>query len=465
MRFSPVVAIVGFLFSAAPVWAQGLPAPSAADGPQWAAVQPPVLPTAGPFDTFNRPVPLRVNAAPEQSRAMNLGMPQSLSRMPVSGPAYPMLIPPGLTQAAPLDQPITVLNAQQQGAADGQPLMPAINMSIAQLPENPPQRVPAIEMPAAPQFDQPYGGPIQQPMMNGQPYPAQMAPMGIDFDYANGLNGGMSGCDCGCETGGDWGQGAPGCGTGGALVPFAYGGIFAANNRVVSRTGAFLPFWQEQDSMLFLDFRGQWDDQDSGEANLGIGYRMFLDQWWIFGNYLYWDILSTNQDNVFHQGTLGFELLSLDWEGRLNITFPGSWDSPAKSASGLSNRTVVTRDFQERAYAGFDAEIGNRFMYWGWNDRFELRWYLGGYYYEQSAAGFPSFGGPRGRIEFRIHDLSWLGPQSRLVMGVEGSHDRLNDDQIAGFFRFQIPLGARQGRAVLDPLRRRFIDAPSRDVE
>jgi hypothetical protein len=257
---------------------------------------------------------------------------------------------------------------------------------------------------------------------------------------------------------------------GGRFLPFGHFGLRAANRRVLGDLRGFVPLWQSWDDLLFLDIRGRVDDRDAGDFNIGLGYRTFITPEWIFGGYAYYDLARSSQSNTFHQATLGVDLLSIDWDLRINGHFPGSGGETANTATGLSNGTIITNMFQERAYAGFSTEIGRRLLRWGWNDVHEVRGFLGGYYFNHRADGFGSFGGPLVRLEYRMYDIPLLGEQSRLMFGVEASYDSMRNEQVAGLFQVRIPLDwrsgrDRRGRDRLDPLRRRMLDLPMRDID
>jgi len=251
----------------------------------------------------------------------------------------------------------------------------------------------------------------------------------------------------------------------GQFLPFGSLGIKPGNHRVIASGGFFIPLWQDYDSLVFTDLSGSVDDHGAGDGYFGLGYRTYLDPQWIFGSYLYADLIGTKQNNFFGQGQLGFELLSLNWDFRVNGYAPGHASQSAESQNSLSNGTAITRNFRERAYAGFDVEIGHRFLNWGWNDKYEVRWFMGGYGFGNSSQSFPSFGGPRGRLEMRIYDLPWCGQQSRLEFGAEASYDRIRNEQFFGYLRVRIPFGPRQGRPTLDPLRRRMVDTPIHRID
>lgn len=251
----------------------------------------------------------------------------------------------------------------------------------------------------------------------------------------------------------------------GRFLPFGNFGIKVGNDRVITGGGFFLPLWQSADSLIFTELRGNVDDRDSGDGYIGLGYRTYMDPNWIFGVSVYADLMGTNQDNFFAQGQLSLELMSLNWDFRLNGYGPESTIHGTITERGISNGTVVTRDFRERAYSGFEAEIGHRFMNWGFNDKYEVRWFVGGYSFGEDSRTFPSFAGPRGRLEMRVFDLPWCGQQSRLEVGAEVSYDRVRDEQFFGYFRVRIPFGRKDGRPALDPLRRRMVDTPVHRVD
>ena len=302
--------------------------------------------------------------------------------------------------------------------------------------------------------------PLQQAQLPGtQPLPAAQEHMPLPSEPAFWSSNDALPCDAvsvlgPCDTVPD-----------GRLLPFANLAVKAGNRRVIGEARGFFPLWQDPGNLLYLDTRVRLDDHDAGDFNLGLGYRTLITPEWIFGSLIYYDLLASAQENVFHQATLGVELLSLKWDFRINGHFPQSGGASAAAATGISNGTIITNANIERAYAGFDAELGRRLLHWGWNDRFEIRWYAGGYYFNHTASGFDGFGGPKARMEFRIYDLPVFGEQSRLVLGAETSWDTMRNEQFAGFLRVRIPLGRRSGRDRIDPLRRRMLDLPVRDVD
>ena len=248
------------------------------------------------------------------------------------------------------------------------------------------------------------------------------------------------------------------------FAPFA-NFSFKGGDRVLGEGRVFVPFFQKPHGLLFVDARGQLDDREAKEGNFGLGWRSLIHPNWIFGVYGYYDVLRSAFGNTFNQGSLGAELMSLNWDFRVNGYFPDQSGKPTGAAAGVSNGTIVVNQFEERAYAGFDAEMGRRMLHWGWNDAFELRWFVGGYFFNNGATGFESFGGPQTRLEFRSYGLPWLGHQSRLEMGAEMTWDRVRNEQVFGFVRLRVPLFPSRKHQPLRPLQRRLVDLPVRDID
>src|SRR5690606_34194766 len=94
------------------------------------------------------------------------------------------------------------------------------------------------------------------------------------------------------------------------------------SQRSIGEMDAFIPVAQDDSSLLFLDFRGKFDDDASREGNFGLGYRHIMDGSWIAGTYVFYDRRRTELGNLFNQATLGFELLGEDWDIRANGYLP-----------------------------------------------------------------------------------------------------------------------------------------------
>jgi hypothetical protein len=250
----------------------------------------------------------------------------------------------------------------------------------------------------------------------------------------------------------------------GIFAPFMGGQFKAGDARVLGESRLLLPFYQDNRRLFFGDFRGQYDDHGAVEGNFGLGYRTFVDAGWIFGFYGYYDVLRSQHSNTFSQGTVGVELLSLLWDFRVNGYFPETTLKGAGSVATVANGNLVLNNFGEKAYGGVDFETGYRVGRWGRNDQVELRWFVGGFFFDASGPGFREMIGPKTRLELRLYDLDLFGFQSRLEGGAEFTYDDVRDEQLFGFVRLRVPLSPGR-KQQLTPLRRRMVDLPVRDMD
>ncbi len=225
-----------------------------------------------------------------------------------------------------------------------------------------------------------------------------------------------------------------------------------------------IPLYQDGQSLIFADLRGRFDDSSNTEGNFGIAMRTLVDPTWFFGLYGFYDYKRTEFGNSFQQATFGVEALSVDFEARVNGYIP---ESGAKHANQITdaqfdNGTIFVRGGFERAYYGVDGEVG-ALLAEQYGGNLELRGFVGGYYFDTTASGFPVVAGPKGRLELRAYDVSWFGPESRLNVGIELQHDNVRDTQVAGLVRLEIPLSMFGGARRLNRLERRMLDQIVRD--
>lgn len=244
------------------------------------------------------------------------------------------------------------------------------------------------------------------------------------------------------------------------------------DERFFSEGEFFVPLWQSDRDLLFTNLRGRLDDEDNSEVSIGGGYRIMTQSGWILGAYGFFDYQNSEFNNEFYQGMAGIELLNEIWDFRINGYLPEAGARPADplSVAEFDGNTIVFRAGEERAYHGFDAEIGARLMTFG-NECNELRGFVGGYHFDTNDESFPEVSGPRARVEMRLFDLAWLGGYgSRVTLGAEIQWDDLRDTQGLGSLRVRIPLG-RIGRDYIEPrtrgcaqtLDRRMVDPIRRE--
>src|SRR5262245_50214972 len=147
--------------------------------------------------------------------------------------------------------------------------------------------------------------------------------------------------------------------------PFVEGGVLWTNDHGLGDVDIFLPLWQDQSSLFFGDLRGQFTTQDVQEGSFGLGYRTLIDPEWILGGYAFFDIQHSKEDNLFYQASVGAELLSVDWDFRVNGYFPLNGDSGDKNRVGGNNvgglqifgTTIGFKEEQEKAPFGVDGEV------------------------------------------------------------------------------------------------------------
>ena len=273
-------------------------------------------------------------------------------------------------------------------------------------------------------------------------------------------------------------------------TPNKWQGSFDALGRAGSENGGqldlFAPLYQNNDTLLFGNAIGALDSDSSDGANFGGGIRHIVDGSYILGAYGYFDWLHSPNSNTFYQVSGGVEAMTADWDFRLNGYLPitGSKDVlniPAvQGANGmLSDPVVAIQDneigllrqsvggalgqngllIQEAPLGGIEGEIGYRLPFGnGLGSNTETRVFLGGYAFWGD--GYPTYAGPRGRVEFRVYDLPFLGEGSRLTAGGELAWDDPRGVTGEGTLRLRIPLNIFGGgnHPQLSDLDRRMVD-------
>lgn len=250
-------------------------------------------------------------------------------------------------------------------------------------------------------------------------------------------------------------------------------GYLAANyvpgtERTIFNGDLFLPLWQDGQTLWYLDIRGQVDDDDAGELNVGTGIRTLARPGLVFGTYLFYDRLFSANDNGFNQGTFGVEVMDVCWDYRFNVYFPESKGKPTSTppSASISNGTIVVSSGEERAYWGLDFEAGALLGAWGPNAQHELRGFAAIYHFDHSAAGFDNITGPRVRLEWRYHDLPMFGSGSRLTCGFTLQADSERGGDAFAFIGLRVPLDPwAHARRPLSRLQRRMVDPVVRDVD
>ena len=226
----------------------------------------------------------------------------------------------------------------------------------------------------------------------------------------------------------------------------------------------FAPISQSTDWLLFsnLGLGTVIDDHEAREVKLGIGYRHLYENW-ILGGYAFAERRDSPDGNTFNQLSFGVEALSNVWDARINGYLPDPASKRLKSLdqANLTSPLLAVRLGQERALAGFDAELGRRVSITR-----DSRLY-GGAFYFFDADNFRGTSGTRLRFESRFYDLGAIGVGSRLTLGAELSYDSDREFRIAGSLRLRLPLGStrRQRASRLSSLERRMADPVTRGLD
>ncbi len=213
--------------------------------------------------------------------------------------------------------------------------------------------------------------------------------------------------------------------------------------RNIGEADLFMPITQNENTLVFTDLRGRFDDQSSNEGNFGIGMRRMQPDGWNFGVYGYFDRRRTGLGSVFEQGTLGAEALGRDWDFRVNGYVPIG--SRVQSLGSVSSATisgasvqVTTNMNEERALGGYDAEVGWRVPVFDVENSNQLRLYGGGYWFGD---GVLKVTGPRLRAEFAMSQVQGLWKGAELSLGAEAQKDDARGGQTFLSVRLRIPFG------------------------
>lgn len=221
-------------------------------------------------------------------------------------------------------------------------------------------------------------------------------------------------------------------------------------DRNIGTGNLMIPVVQNESSMLFGDFRGRFDDHDTQEYNLGMGYRMAVNDWLMIGGYAFFDVLESQNDNTYLQTTLGGELFMEDWrlhgnyylpEGDTNVIAGGGSGTGAPTAQIVGGNIRIVgggTQFLERALGGFDVELGRRFEVFGNN-----LWVYGGYF-NFHEDGFSRVEGPRFRAEYLLplDMIDFMPTGTYAVFGGEWQHDNVRGSEAFATIGIRIPIGS-----------------------
>lgn len=237
----------------------------------------------------------------------------------------------------------------------------------------------------------------------------------------------------------------------------------AAGTRFYAENWLQYPLHQEADGLLFADARGSWFTEGAVEGNLGLVWRQDLGQV-LLGLYGYADLRRSETDHLYRQGTVGFDLLSENLEGRANLYIPigprenrlhGSQEARWQG-NGLRIDSRV-----ERALYGADVELGRRVPFLEIAEGHEARLFAGGYYFDAEEA--TQWYGGRLRADYRLTDLGSALPGARLALGGELRYGNDRDLGALASLRLSVPMGPTRTKPT--GLRARLMDPVVRDID
>lgn len=234
-----------------------------------------------------------------------------------------------------------------------------------------------------------------------------------------------------------------------------------------SQSRTFIPIFQDDCSMLFGDIRMMYIEGGAWEGNFGLGHRRILSSQRVLGIYGFYDVRDTTSDNTFHQGSVGAELLDINWGIRSNVYLPDTASQNARGGNAfLQGNQILVQGNQERAYYGVDVEAEH--ILWRDDCTTDIEiWAAGGYFhFDNSATNFQHISGPRARVEARLYDLPVLGNDSRIVASGQYEYDDVRGSVNQGFLSVRIPLGCGgKCRPKMSLLDRRMVTPIMRDVD
>ncbi len=253
--------------------------------------------------------------------------------------------------------------------------------------------------------------------------------------------------------------------------PYADIGGGIGSGFTVGKVNVFAPVWQDLDSLLFVRLGADTSTHYNENFNVGLGYRTKINPDWILGVFGGFDSTQASNNHSFTQLSLGAELMSADWDVRIN-GYSAKKDESAvgnKFALYIHDTTIAILQSQFGAYSGFDGEVGYRVFN---TDSTDVRLFAGGYDFSRSSTDNFALGGgainfshkditgARGRAEVNVFNIDALGPQSRVSFDGEIAHDdvRGTTGYVGATLRIALNDLSGGGAQALDDLDRRMVD-------
>lgn len=251
--------------------------------------------------------------------------------------------------------------------------------------------------------------------------------------------------------------------------PWIEAGGFLSTERDRGEATAFMPLFQNGESLLFADVKGKLFSEGVKEGNFALGYRRMTAGYVNLGLWGGYDIRESVTGNSFDQAAFGIEALTADYDFRLNgfVPLTDGKAAPGLASVELSGSQILLTGGREVALGGFEGEVGWRLpleAIGADRERHEFRLYAGGYRFDDSDLAKP-LQGPRLRAEWRILDAVPGLAGSRLSFETSFQHDSYRDDQWEAGFRLLIPLFGGDAAKSLSPIERRMAEPIIRDTD
>ena len=251
---------------------------------------------------------------------------------------------------------------------------------------------------------------------------------------------------------------------------FDYTGKFGTT-RSIQRLDLFTPLFKHDDSLIFMDIRAGNDSRKNREYNLGLGFRNIYNNKFIYGLYLYYDGKRSPNHNLFHQITIGNELLFSNFETRFNAYIPvgkRTYNLPVNYRNEEialdipAHRYLVQMGINrfEKSYSGFDFEIGGSLPTSDFKKISAIDYFLNNLnfyvtYYQFMANKMDTINGVVLKFELTINRY----------LTFEASNDLGDKNNHAKYLGLRITIPFGTPNEIPSNLQRKMISLPTRDID
>lgn len=180
-----------------------------------------------------------------------------------------------------------------------------------------------------------------------------------------------------------------------------------------TRISFFEPYWIDNSALVFVDLGGYATYNPSGGANVGAGWRYYMEDLDRIIGINGWYDFDNGNHRAYHQFGIGFESLGRYIDYRVNgyIPFGDTHNTLNSSISGtpsfINNFIFLNRFInQETAFKGFDAEMGGPMPFIG---RYGVNAYVGGYFFVGRQVG--NVTGISARVQGQVNEDVTIGAQ------------------------------------------------------